>query len=69
MPSTSLQVQISKKFDRICLGEKSIKNNLKYAQNYCFWGAITFEELQNGSNGMLMKLGRFMSFYNTFLLT
>ena len=46
-----------------------MKNHLKYAQNYCFWGTITFVELQNATNGMLMKLGWFMSFYGTFLLT
>ena len=46
-----------------------MKNQLKYAQNCCFWGTITFEELQNGTNGMLMKLGRFMLFYDTFLIT
>ena len=47
MPCTSLLVQISKKkkIDRIYLGEKSMKNHQKYAQNYCFWGKITFEEL------------------------
>ena len=28
-----------------------MKNDLKYAQNYCFWGTITFEELPNGTNG------------------
>ena len=31
-------------------------------------GTISFEELQNGRNGMLMKLGRFMSLYDIFLL-
>ena len=34
-----------KEFDRIYLGEWSMKNRLKYAQNYCFWEIITFEEL------------------------
>ena len=29
---------------------------------------ITFEKLNNGTNGILMKLGRFMSLYNAFLL-
>ena len=46
-----------------------MKNHQKYAQNYYFWGKITFEELQNATNGMIMKLGRFTSFYDTFLLT
>ena len=32
-------------------------------------GTITFEELQNGTNDMLMKLGRFIPLYGTFLLT
>ena len=32
-------------------------------------GTITFEELQNGTKVMLMKLGRFMSLYDAFLLT
>ena len=45
MPCTSLLVQISKESDRIYLGEQSMKNRVKYAQNYCFWGTITFEEL------------------------
>ena len=34
-----------KEFDRIYLGEWSMKNHLKYAQNYCFWEMTTFEEL------------------------
>ena len=46
-----------------------MKNHLKYAQYYCYWGTITFEELQNGTHGMLMKLDKFMSVNDTFLLT
>ena len=33
-----------------------MKNHLKYPKNYFFWDTITFEELQNGNNAMLMKL-------------
>ena len=32
-------------------------------------GTITFEELLNGTNVMLMKLDRLMSLYDAFLLT
>ena len=68
MPCTSLLVQNSKEFGRIYLGEQSMKNHPKYARNYCLWGYNNFWGTVNGANGMLMKLGWFLSLYGAFLL-